>query len=174
MYTVGISSLRELCLLQTKQYTELKMEVEKTFEELQKTLSFIMGKMVNTSRVESDGFATLSDSREAVQVTRASAVPFTLASSVLPNCNTLDTVPSTTSMLSDALISSCNSTTAIASSTNPIVAGPTTSAVCMSPFSPTFIEDSASLLDYTQNPSFDAPYDPSWISPLLLHRITVK
>jgi len=120
---------------------------------------------VNTSRVESDGFATPSDSREAVQVTRASAVPFTLAPSVLPNCHTLDTVPSTTSMLSDASISSCNSTTAIPSSTNPIVGGPMTSAVSsvnvsMSPFSPTFIEDSASSLDYTQDLSFEASYYP--------------
>jgi len=30
----------------------------------------------------------------------------------------------------------------------------------MSPFSPTFIEDSASSLDYTQDLSFDASYDP--------------
>ncbi|XP_065887782.1 uncharacterized protein [Dysidea avara] len=153
MGTLG-TALKQNEEKQTKQYTELKMDVGKTFQELQKTLSFIMGKMVNTSRVESDGFATPSDSHEAVQSSRPSVLPFSLAPAVSPTCYILDTVPSTTSVPSVAPFPSCNPTVAIASTPNPIVANPMTSvaspiSASMSPFSPTFIEDTGPSLDST-------------------------
>ena len=142
-------------MLQTKQYTELKMEVGKTFEELQKTLLFIMRKMINTSCVESGGFSTPSNCRDAVQVSRAN---------VLPTRRTPDTVLSTTPVLSDTPFPSCNSAAAIASSPNPIVANPVTSAVSsvnasMSPVTPTFSEDTGSSLDSTLELSFDPSYE---------------
>ena len=74
-------------MIQAKQYTELKMEVGKTFQELQKTLSFIMGKMVSTSCVESDGFAVPSHDHETPQFSRANIMPTsTPASDVMLTC----------------------------------------------------------------------------------------
>lgn len=91
------------------------MEVGKTFQELQKTLSFIMGKMVNRSRVVSDGFAA---DHQIPQFSRASVMPTsTPASDVMPTC-IADIVPSTNSVPSVASFLSCNSTAATASTPN--------------------------------------------------------
>ena len=59
-------------MLQEKQYSELKVEVGKTFQVLQSTLSFMMRKLVNAAHIESDGFVAPSNN---LDTDSANAVP---------------------------------------------------------------------------------------------------
>ena len=102
--------------LQVKQNHDLKVAVSRNFEELQKILTFIMKRMIDTTAVDENGFTTPSQNSDCVNVTSLSSSTLSVTQSLILRVTSLSstlTVISPSSLTSNVMPSSSSTQTVL-------------------------------------------------------------